>query len=474
MKTETNPELVGKKKFEMPHIFIILISFIAIMSILTYIVPAGVYDRIPGPEGRMMIDPESYHVIERTPVSLLKFFTAIPQGFVEAGWVVVLTFCVGGGFLVVKKTGIIEIVVSNMAKKLAGGGLIIIPVLMAIFGIVDAFIGMPELCMVYVPIVLPLALALGFDSITAAAIALVGSAAGFTAALTNPFTVGIGQKIAGLPLYSGAGYRIITLIVMYSIGMFYVLRYAKKVQKNPELSAVYEEDLIQRERLKDTTKELQTATTRQKLAGLSAILLFALMIYGVFVFKWDMPEIGAIFIAMGVVSGIIAGLSGNEICEAFLQGCQDVLAGALIVGIARGVTVVMNQGQIMDTIIFGLAKMVKGMPPSITSIGMLIVQTLFNFLVPSGSGQTLITMPIMTPLADIVGVTRQTAVLALQFGDGFSNILYPTSGYFMASLALAGVKWPKWAKFILPLFLTWVVASGLFLVIAQAIKWGPF
>ncbi len=474
--------MVSKKKVlvpkvsRMPHIFVILLSFIFLMAVLTYIIPAGVYERVPV-EGttRMMIDPESYHQVDRTPVSLLKLLVAIPQGFVEAGWVVVLTFCVGGAFVVVKKTGAIAIGVDALAKKMSKRGILVIPVLMAVFAFVDAFIGMPELCMVYVPILLPLMLVLGFDSITAAAVALIGSAAGFTAALTNPFTVAIAQKIAGLPLYSGIYFRLITLITTLAIGIIFVMRYARKVQKNPQSSSMYDFDKPRRETLlAEGSGESVKATTKQKLAGISAIAMFLVLIFGVLKYKWDMPEIGGVFIAIAIVSGLLGGLSSKEISESFIQGCHDVLVGALIVGIARGVAVVMVQGQIMDSIVFGLGNAVQSMPSAVTSVGMLIVQSLFNFLVPSGSGQTLITMPIMAPLADIVGVTRQTAVLALQYGDGISNIFYPTSGYFMASLALAGVPWEKWAKFMLPLFGIWTFTGAVFLIIAQVIQWGPF
>lgn len=467
--------MAKKHVSRMPHIFVILFAFIALMTILTYIVPAGAYDRVPV-EGtsRMLIDAESYHVIDRTPVGLLDLFVALPQGFVEAGWVVVLTFCVGGAFMVVKGTGAIAIGVDNLARRLSKRG-IIIPVLMVIFAVIDAFIGMPELCMVYVPVILPLMLVLGFDSITAAGVALIGSAAGFTAALTNPFTIAIAQKIAGLPLYSGLQFRLVALSVTLLIGVVFVMRYAAKVRKDPETSTMYEIDEPRRRQLlEEGTGEAAKATTKQKLAGISAIVFFLILIFGVLKYKWDMPQIGGIFIAMAIVSGLLGGMKSKEISEAFIKGCHDVLVGALIVGIARGVAVVMVQGQIMDTIVHALAGGVQILPPAITSVGMLIVQSLFNFLVPSGSGQTLITMPIMAPLADLVGVTRQTAVLALQYGDGISNIFYPTSGYFMASLALAGVPWEKWAKFMLPLFGIWTLVGAVFLVIAQATAWGPF
>lgn len=457
---------------KVPHIFIILISIIFLVAVMSYILPAGEYTRVTGPGGRLIIDPSSFHYVDKNPTTLIQFFEAIPTGFVEAGWVVVLTFCVGGGFVVLKKTGAIHNCIHYLSRRLAKRGIVIIPILMMTFALIDCFIGMCELTMVYVPIILPLILALGFDSITACAIALCGSAAGFTAALANPFTVGIGQKIAGLPLYSGWQFRLAVFILMTSVAIVYVMRYARRIQKNPERSQMYEQD--QRTRNDLEIRDEPRVSVRQTLAGLTALGLFILMIYGVFNWSWDMPQIGAIFISIGIFSGLVAGMKGNQICEAFYEGCNDVLLGALIVGIARGVGVVMTNAKIVDTIIYGLASAVQNLHGSITSVGMLIVQTLLNFLIPSGSGQTVVSMPIMAPLADIVGVTRQTAVLALQFGDGFSNILYPVSGYFMATLALGRVPWEKWVKFILPLFFIWTGLAAIVLVIAQTIQWGPF
>lgn len=469
MQTNLNTSK-NKRKFQVPHTYITLFSFIVIMAILTYIIPAGLYDRIKGPEGRMMVDPNSYHVIPSTPVGLLKIFTAVPQGFVEAGWVVVLTFCIGGAITVVKRTGIIEIVVNNLAGKFANKGILIIPALMVVFATIDTFIGMPELCMIYIPIILPLIIALGFDSVTAAGVALLGSTAGFTSALTNPFTTGIGQKVAGIPLYSGTGYRLVVYFGMLIVGMAYLIKYAVKIKKNPELSLTYIEDKSIKEKLLNKSSNVHVkATLRQRLAGISTLVMFFFLIFGVLKFKWDMPEMGGMFIALGIVAGLIGGLNGKEICDAFTEGSTDVLVGALIVGIARGIAVVMNEGQIMDTIVHGLSLAVQGFPGSITSIGMMLVVTAFNFLVPSGSGKAVIMIPILAPLADVVGITRQTAILAYQFGDGISNIFWPTSGYFMASIALAGVPYGKWAKFMLPLFIIWTALGGTFLVIAQVI-----
>ncbi|MBQ7816930.1 MAG: YfcC family protein [Oscillospiraceae bacterium] len=404
----------------------------------------------------------------------MQFFKAFPSGFVDAGWVVVLTFAVCGGFYVVNKTGAIGAAIQWLSKKLKNNGILIIPILMSVFALIDCFIGMCELTMVYVPIILPLMLALGFDSMTAVATALCGSAIGFTSALANPFTTIVGQKIAGLPLMSGWGFRLISLVVIGVVGIAYVMRYAAKVKKDPTSSCMYEADLELRKELEAQSAQEYVLTTRQKLAGVVALIMFCIMVYGVFSKGWDMPEIGGIFMGMAIVSGLISGMTLDEICETFLEGCQQVLLGALIVGISRGVAVVMNDAMITDTIIHAMAGVLQNLPGAVTSVGMLIVQTIMNFFIPSGSGQTVVTMPIMAPLADLVGVTRQTAVLALQYGDGFSNIFYPVSGYFMATLALGHVPYEKWIKKMLPLFGIWTAVAAVFMVIAQMIQWGPF
>lgn len=470
-------ETKAKKKFvfKMPHIFIILYAIILVVAALSYIIPAGEYTRVPDAiTGREIIDPNSFHTIASNPSTLMDLFEAFPKGFVDAGWVVVLTFCVCGGFFVVNKSGAIGGVIQWLVKKMKSRGILIIPILMIVFACIDCFIGMCELCMVYVPIILPLMLALGFDSLTACATALCGSAIGFTSALANPFTTIIGQKVAGLPLLSGWQFRLISMIVVGAIGIAFVMRYAHKVQMNPQSSIVYESDLALREELNSQGSSEYKLTFRQKLAGIVSLCMFIIMIVGVFSWGWDMPEIGGIFMGMGILSGLISGMKFNEICDTFLEGCSQVLLGALIVGLSRGVSVIMNDAMITDTIIHALALALQNLPSGITAIGMLIVQTILNFLIPSGSGQAVVTMPIMAPLADLVGVTRQTAVLALQYGDGFSNIFYPVSGYFMATLALGHVPYEKWMKKMLPLFGLWTATAAVFMIIAQAIQWGPF
>lgn len=462
----------SKKKFELPHIYVILFLFSAVAAVATYFVPAGEYDRVPGPEGRETIDPNSFTEVPQTPIGITDFLTVIPRGLIDAGEVVFFTFIIGGMFMVLRHTGIIEIAVDNLARKFSGKSLLLIPLLMTVFAVVATLIGTAELSLVYIPVVMPLMIALGYDSLVAAGVALIGTVVGFATGVLNPINTGLAQKITGIPVFSGIGFRLILFVAAIAAGAFFLMRYAKKVQTNPEFSLVYSEDMEKRKLYQHGNEvEVTKMTVRQKYAAVATFIFFAILIYGVLGHGWFMVEMSGLFIFMAIVVGLIAGLTTLEICEAFNQGLRDVLVGAFIVGIARAVAVVLEEGHIMDTIVHGLGSLVGEFPAVFGAVGMYLAQLVINFLIPSGSGQALVTMPIMGPLADIIGVTRQTAVLAFQLGDGFAHILYPTSGYFMAALTIAGVSWQKWIRFFWPLFTTWAAISIIALIIAQLIQW---
>lgn len=462
----------SKKKFKMPHIYVILFVFGVIATIATYIVPSGEFKRIKGPEGREMVDADSFHYITSAPVGIVDFISIIPRGLIEAGEIVFFTLIIGGMFMVLRRTGIIEIAVDNLARRFIYKSIFIIPVLTTVFAIVATLIGTAELSLVYIPVIIPLIIALGYDSITATAIALCGTVVGFTVGVLNPINTGLAQKLSGIPVFSGIGLRIILFIVVLAVTIIFIMRYAKKVQKQPTLSSVYEDDSEKRELYQHITEHAPTtATTRQKWGIAVIFAFFIILVYGVTTQGWFMVEMAGLFIFMGVIVGIVSGLSMQTICEAFNDGFKDVLIGAIIVGLARSIAVVLEDGKIMDTIVHGLGSIIDGTTPTIAVIGMYAVQMLINFIISSGSGQALVTMPIMAPLADMLGITRQTAVLAFQLGDGFTHIFYPTSGYFMAALAIGGVSYTKWIRFFFPLFIIWAVISIITLIIAQLSGW---
>ncbi|MEB6054484.1 YfcC family protein [Staphylococcus gallinarum] len=474
VKQKNDTERITKKakKFNMPHIYVILFIFGVIATISTYFIPSGQFKRIKGPEGREMVDADSFHFISSKPVGIVDFISIIPKGLIEAGEIVFFTLIIGGMFMVLRKTGIIEIAVDKLARRFINQSVLIIPVLTTVFAIVATLIGTAELSLVYIPVIIPLIIALGYDSITATAIALCGTVVGFTVGVLNPINTGLAQKLSGIPVFSGIGLRIILFIVVLAVTIMFIMRYAQKIKNKPTLSSVYHADIEKRDLYQNiTNQEPIEATNRQKWGIAVVLLFFVILVYGVISQGWFMIEMAGLFIIMGIIVGLVTGLSTQAICEAFNEGFKDVLMGAIIVGLARSIAVVLEDGKIMDTIVHGLGSVIDGATPTIAVVGMYAVQVAINFIISSGSGQALVTMPIMAPLADMLGITRQTAVLAFQLGDGFTHVFYPTSGYFMAALAIGGVSYTKWIRFFFPLFIIWGVISIITLIIAQLTGW---
>src|SRR5699024_4786012 len=377
----------------------------------------------------------------------------------------------GGMFAVIERAGLIQLGVNKLGNLFKDKSILIIPTLMIPFALFTTFTAQVELSLIYLPTILPLMLRLGYDRIAAAGTVLIATIAGFTIGLTTPANLGVAQEISGLPLYSGLAYRIIILAIILLIGIFHVIRYANKIKGDPSKSLMYDEGFTSQ----DTPEfKVMKATPRQLAASIVLLIAIAILIYGLIEHQWYFKELSGLYIITGIIIGLITGLRPTEISESFLDGFKQILLGAMIVGVARGVALVLNDGNIMDTIIYGTNIIIESVPGSVTAVVMMFVQAGLNFLIPSGSGQAMVTMPIMSGLADLSDITRQTSVLAFLMGDGFTNIIFPTSGYFMATLALARVKWEKWVKFILPLIIIWNIAGAIFLVIAQVIAYGPF
>lgn len=464
-----------KKKVKVPHVYVLLLMIIAVCALLSYIVPAGSYDMktitTNGVE-REIVDPTTFKYVDRTPVTLLQFLTSVPRGMQETAQIIFFIFIVGGSFSVVQATGAIEAGLGTLAKKAKGKELIIIPVVMLAFGFGGAIIGMAEETLPFIPIFVSLFVAMGYDSITGTAVVFCGAGAGFAGAFMNPFTIGVAQGIAGLPLFSGMWYRIILFVTMMTLAITFVMRYAHKIKKNPQLSPMYEIDQNREDNL--DLDNLHEFGGRERAILLVFLLSIILLVYGVVNFQWYMDEIAALFFGMSMICGIIGKLGINRYAEELADGMTSVASGALVVGFARGILVVLNDGNILYTILNGASRALSHVHAMVSAIGEYVFQCLLNFLVPSGSGQAAVSVPILAPLGDLVGVSRQTTCLAFQIGDGVSNIFTPTSGYFMAGLALAKIPWEKWAKWILPLIGLEYLTGAIFVAVAEAINLGPF
>lgn len=454
-----------KKRFQVPHVYVIIFCLIVLAAIATYVVPAGEYDRVTDDEGRTVVVEGTFKYIESSPTGFLDIFQSLHQGMVDGASIIFFIFIIGGAFGVFRATGALDGAIASISTKMNGKEIFLIPVLMIFFALGGAVFGMAEETIPYIMIITPLALMLGYDSITGAAIVLGGASAGFSAAFMNPFTVGVAQGIAELPIYSGFATRIVFWVIFVGVSITYVMLYARKIKKDPTKSIMYEED--KKRNVEHPQGNQEAITTRQIVILGILILTIIVLAFGVMEFGWYIKEIAGLFFLMGIVMGIVAKMPVNEIAESFVKGCEVLVLGALVVGFAYAILVVLQDGKIMDTILNGLASVVSGLPSSFSAIGMYISQALLNFIVPSGSGQAALSMPIMTPLADLVGVSRQTAVLAFQFGDGISNIFTPTSGYFMAGLAAAGITWTKWVRWVWPLILIQYALGAIFITIAH-------
>ncbi|SHJ65152.1 Uncharacterized membrane protein YfcC, ion transporter superfamily [Anaerobranca californiensis DSM 14826] len=464
------------KNFKVPHTYVIIFIVVLVAFLGTYLVPAGVYERVQDPKSnRVVVDPDSFQYVEQNPVKFFSFeephlFSAIHRGMQGASSIIFFIFIVGGAFAMIQGTGAIDAGIGRLALKVKDKGILIIPIMAFIFALGGSTIGMSEEIIVFVPIGIALARALGYDAIVGTGMIALGAAAGFSAGFANPFTVGVAQAIAEVPLYSGFIFRLIMFIVFLIITSWYVISYALKVKRNPSFSIVA--DLEEKEDKELNLENLPTFTVRHLLVYLVLLVGFVLIIIGIRKYDWYIQELASIFLMMGIFSSLIGGISPSKSASNFVEGAKSIAFGALVVGVARAILVVMEQGQIIDTIIHSLAIGISSLPSVFAALLMYFVQIILNFFIPSGSGQAATTMPIMAPLADLVGVTRQTAVIAYQLGDGITNSIIPTSAVLMSYLAIARIPYEKWFKWVTPWILMNIGAGAVFLVIASLINLG--
>lgn len=466
----TQEEITTPKREWTLHGFVMLTSMAILAASGTWLVPAGKYERADMPNGRTMVVDRSYQVIESTPVGFNEFLPAIYEGMLQAAPIIMFIYLVGGAFGVVGKTEAVETGIAAIAKRLAGRELLLIPVIMLLFGLVAGTFGLFEEVMPFILLLVPIAIRLGFDSIVGASLMIVGAAAGFSAAFTNPFTVGVAQGIAELPIFSGLEVRLVCWAIFMAVAIAYVTVYAHRVRKDPTKSLLYHQDRARASEFADSGLS-DKLTTRQKcsLVVVTATVLFI----GVAVqtLGWGMGELAGLFLIMALAVGLISGFGFNGTAQRFADGCQDMTSAALMVGFAYTILVALTKGNIIDTILHGLTNVLGGMPATLAAVGMFVVQSLLNFVVSSGSGQAALTMPLMTPLSDLIGVDRQVAVLAYQMGDGITNIFAPTSGILLAAIGLARIPYTVWVKFIWPLIVIQSIVEALMIAIIQLFVW---
>lgn len=464
-----------KKKWidRIPSTVVFLLSTLIIATVMSYIVPAGEYDRVTDAVTNVTkVDPNSFHYIENQPTSIWEMFKSVYTGFVEGGNI---TFMVLFGYYWVYTLVKSGTFYSGISVLLSKGGFFK-KYYIAIFSILFALAGSVygELTATYglLPMFIGIATLMGHDAIVGMAVCGMACAIGSAAATTNPYTLAIAQNVAELPLFSGIGYRWICFAVFVPISIWYTMRYAKKVEKNPSASVVsdlnFDHYAIKDEDIKD--KEF---TGKQKLILLVFLLSIVAIVVGSIKFNFGLAEVATVFIIGSIIMSVVAGYNADEIAKNFVDSSYDVLMVVILIGLARSIFIILQNSKIIDTIIYALYQPIKNLPPGPAAVGMLIMQTIINFFIPSGSGQAVTIMPIMVPLADLLEVKRQIAVLAFHFGDGFSNLLWPTA-HVGIMLGVTKIPFGRWAKFFLPLFGIYILVQSALVYIAVIIQYGPF
>ncbi len=456
-----------------PDVFVIAFTLILLAAVATWVLPGGSYTRqketVNG-TAREIVVPGTYHVEPSKPQTTA-IFLAPMRGFLRMGAIIGLIFIVGGAFNILNDTGAIAAGIHQLVRLLGNRSFLIIPIVMTVFSFFGGAYGMAEEAIPFALIFVPLALALGYDSIVGVCLSFVAAAVGFSAGFLNPFTVQISQGIAGVPLGSGIKYRLVIWTLATALAIVWVMIYAARVKADPKRSVMYDLDRQRREDLAKTEVGQPVFTWRHGLCLLVLAATVVGLIVGSTVYSWYMVEFAGLFFAMGLACGIAGGIGPNKLAKSFIAGAKDLASAALIVAFAGGIVVILEDGHILDTILYGMASVTSHFGGILAAQSMYVLQLILNFFIPSGSTKAVLTMPLLAPLADLSGITRQTLVLAYQLGAGFNSMILPTSAVTVGTLALAKIPYERWFRWNWPLQVALFVFSLLALVWPAVTRW---
>ncbi len=463
---ESKKGLSGKWAF--PHEFIIILVMASLACLLTYIVPAGMYERVQSATGRMVVNPEVFRYIENTPVSLVRLPMMIIQGFYDSRSLAFALIVFTGSMHIVMATGALRALTSTIIRKSGKKKAMAIAIIMAVIAVLSSPMGYNPF-IAFVPIGLLLAYELQYDSIVGVAMIAIAAAMGPNAGMLNPSTTGFANSLVGLPTFYGLSYRLVGFVIFTAVSIIYIIRYAQKVKADPTASYVYGIEQRVPEGAGVTGLGEERLNKRQTMVLITVAIGLGFLTYGCTKLGWGFQQMTAFFLCLGVAGGMVYGMSPNQMCIEFTEGSKLVMRAVILVGLARSISVVLNNGQILDTVVHSVSGLLNYFPKILQGPGMLLIHSIVNFFITSGNGQAVVTMPIMMPVAEIIGMSPETAILALNYGDGFTNIVFPHSSALMAFLVLSDVPYQKWLKFIWRLVAIWYVIGSVLLIIAQLI-----
>lgn len=444
---------MAKSRF--PHPLVLLSACIVLAAMASYVLPAGQYDRQQDEAtGREVVVAGTYHEVEPNPVGFFDAVVAIPLGMADAASVIFLVFLIGGAFTVVDETGALRQSIGWLVRKLGDREILIIPIVAVVFATGGVLENMQEEIIPLIPVLLIVTRRIGFDALTAVSMSAGAAFVGSAFSPINPFQVGIAQKLAQLPLLSGGGYRMIFLVIALTIWIGGTMRHAMRTRVAPD-DAAFDTD--------------ETVSPRSGVIVGMVLATFGLLTFGILRLGWDFDQMSALFFIMGILAGLVGGLGVSGTAEAYVKGFAGMAFAAMLIGFARAIYVVLDQGLIVDTIVYGLFTPIAELPVALSAIGMMVVHTAVHVPVPSVSGHAVLTMPVLVPLSDLLGMSRQVLVLAYQYGAGLCDLLTPTNGALMAILATAGVRYEGWVKFAMPLYLLVAAVGMVSIVVAIGI-----
>ncbi|MEM8685254.1 MAG: TIGR00366 family protein [Pseudomonadota bacterium] len=465
-ETTAAPDSAAKPSFKMPHTLALMFMLMIAALVMTWVLPAGNFQTEINDAGREVVIAGTYAVIDDHPkMSPLALFTSIPRALAEAQGIIFFVLLIGGALAVIRDTGAIDALLGRAIVNFgsAPGLLVLAGVFMFSFG--SATIGM---AIEYIPlagVLIALCVAMRLDVVAAIGILVVGYGIGYGAALTNPFTLVIAQNVAELQPISGWQYRLAWYLPFVLIGVHHVWSYAKRVQTDPSQSLVAD---IPEAQPPEHVEPPPMTGTRLTVLLLTLGALFVL-VWGITQRGWYLIELSALFVALTIIVGAVARLHVDRVAVVFSKGASELAATALLIGFARAISLLLEDGMVLHTIVNFMASPLEGLPAELSAVGMLFIQSIMNIFVASGSGQAYLTMPLMAPIGDLVGIERQVSVLAYLYGDGFMNMIVPTNAVLMGIIGLAGIPYSRWFRFILPLIFKLLAAASLALVIAVQI-----
>lgn len=481
---ESNQLKIGQKTFITS--FLILLGLLLLVGLLTWFIPAGSYDR-QMIQGKELLVEDSFHYMESERLPMYKWLLAPVLVFsspdaLKLGIIILFLLIIGGSVHILNLSRVLSGIISKVIHRFKHNKYHLLGGICFIFMLFGAVMGIFEEVIPMVPIMIALAYCLGWDALVGMAMVILASGFGFAAAVTNPFTIGVAQEVAGLPIFSGALFRILIFLLVYILLMLFLVPYAKRVEKNPKKSLLYAAG-IHNQPYTSVSTDYEGLAKDKKLNrgmiffGISVILLFVTLILGIFVdaiLAYSMPMVGLIFLIAGVGAGMLAGLSITCVLRAFLKGCLGIAPGILLLIMAASVKYIITEAGVMDTILYYVSGIIMNTHPIIGILFVYFLVLFLNFFIGSGSAKAFLIMPLVVPLSDMVDINRQVMVLAFQLGDGFSNMIYPTNPVLLISLGLAMISYPKWLKFTLKLQLAMIFVSIILLEIALLINYGPF